>query len=495
MKKSKHASVSALVIIASLVASSASAVSLNPKGIGQVLFYPYYTVNKNQDTLISVANTSDVGKVVRVEFLEGINGRDVSLFTLFLSPHDVWTASITQTADDGGAQLLTTDRSCTYPILPTPLPFRSDAYDGTGPVPGDGGPQSITRTREGYVAAISMGDIVPGSPTDVRTRHAQDGNAGAGTPPGCDEINNVNVVADVVAPSNALYGSAAIVNVGEGTYFAYNADAVAGYTDIPLISSSAQFTLLLQNANSAEATNGVARAYVSDNDGRPIAIDYEFGIDALSAIFMSDALYNEYLVDSSLGANTDWVVTFPTKPFYTDTIYGSSVPSPPFDEAFVDGAAPVEVDGTIYDREEGATPLFDCDICPPPTQHAHLAYAVNVLSFVTLTDPAPGTPSGVFGSVLTSLNVPPYGGSGAVTLNFLTGSVNHQLPGGIDSDGNEVTLIGLPATGFMSYNIINTQAQPGMLANYGGSFHHRATMTCIGPADVCERTNSGASGN
>jgi hypothetical protein len=418
------------------------------------------------------------------------------MFTLFLSPHDIWTASVTQTAEDGGAQLLTADRSCTYPPLPTPLLFRSSSYDGTGPFPPDSGPHSITRTREGYIALISAGDIIPGSPTDVRTRHAQDGNPGAGTPPGCDEITNVNVVGDVVAPSNALYGSAAIVNVGEGTYFAYNADAVAGYTDIPLLSSAAQITLLLQDANSVEATNGRARAYMSDNDGRAIAIDYEFGIDALSAIFMSDAFYNEYLVDSSLGANTDWVVTFPTKQFYTDNLYGSDVPYPPFDEAFVDGGAPVDVAGTIYDREEGGFPLgLDCDLCPPPIPLAELAYAVNVISFLNLPVPASGTPSGVFGSILTSLNVAPRASSGAVTLDFLTGSVNHRLPGGVDPEGNEVILFGLPAIGFMSYNIINTQAQPGMLANYGGAFRHRATMSCVGPAEECDVTNSSATGS
>lgn len=77
MKENNHATMSAFAIVAGLVASSASAVSLNPKGIGQVLVYPYYTVNKHQDTLISVANTTDVGKVVNVEFLEGINSRDI----------------------------------------------------------------------------------------------------------------------------------------------------------------------------------------------------------------------------------------------------------------------------------------------------------------------------------------------------------------------------------------------------------------------------------
>ena len=86
-----------------LGANVAGAVSLSASGMGQVLIYPYYTVNKGQDTLISVVNASDTGKMLQVRFVEGYNGRDVLKFELFLSAHDVWTAAISQTADDGGA--------------------------------------------------------------------------------------------------------------------------------------------------------------------------------------------------------------------------------------------------------------------------------------------------------------------------------------------------------------------------------------------------------
>ena len=55
--------------------SAAHAVSLNPRGLGQVLVYPYYTVNKGQDTLVSIGNASNIGQVVKVQFSEGMNGR------------------------------------------------------------------------------------------------------------------------------------------------------------------------------------------------------------------------------------------------------------------------------------------------------------------------------------------------------------------------------------------------------------------------------------
>ncbi|HKE47551.1 MAG TPA: hypothetical protein VKB52_05770, partial [Rhodanobacteraceae bacterium] len=54
-------------LLASFVLASTcvSAVTLNPRGIGQVLIYPYYTVNRGQDTLVSLVNTASIAKLVR----------------------------------------------------------------------------------------------------------------------------------------------------------------------------------------------------------------------------------------------------------------------------------------------------------------------------------------------------------------------------------------------------------------------------------------------
>ncbi len=147
-------------------AGLANAVDLNPDGLGQVLIYPYYTVNIGQDTLFSVVNTDPVnGKAVKVRFLEGYNSREVLDFNLYLSPNDVWTAAVTQVSDDGGAQVSTSDQSCTDPSRPGGLagcvPFGC-LSTAPAPVPADEGPQDITRTREGYIELISMGDIPPG---------------------------------------------------------------------------------------------------------------------------------------------------------------------------------------------------------------------------------------------------------------------------------------------------------------------------------------------
>lgn len=54
----------------------------------------------------------------------------------------------------------------------------------------------------------------------------------------------------------------------------------------------------------------------------------------------------------------------------------------------------------------------------------------------------------------------------------------YVLPGGRTLSGQRAELYGLPATGFMVYNIINANAAPNRLANYGGAFPHRASVDC-----------------
>src|ERR1700687_3298362 len=99
---------------------AAQALSVNPDGLGQALIYPYFTTNGTvapYNSLLSVVNSTNSGKVVKVRFLEGRNSKEVRDFNLWLSPKDVWTAAIVPNAA-GGATLLTAALSCTTPAIP-----------------------------------------------------------------------------------------------------------------------------------------------------------------------------------------------------------------------------------------------------------------------------------------------------------------------------------------------------------------------------------------
>jgi hypothetical protein len=475
-------------------AGLASAVDLNHDGLGQALVYPYYTVNKSQDTLVSVVNTTNVGKAVKVRFLEGYNSREVLDFNLYLSAYDMWTAAVSQVSDEGGAQINTADTSCIDFIPSWPYPFSKAAYTGGVAGPGgasyvkDSGPQDITRTREGYLEMILMGDIVDGSDLSDLITHEQDGTYDGGVPAcGVEGLGDSAIAADLVVPqTGGLFGGAAIVNVGEGTYFAYNADAIEGFNDRQVLyTTPSSLTPTLQQASSTASTiAGGARAFVFTQNGQLLTADYARGEDAVSAIFMADSIYNEYFIDGALGASSDWVVTFPTKRFYVDKgLYPSAITSP-FAEAFgatSPGMSNVELSMSTWDHEEGSSETVP-PRCPSPPDETcfltapYLPYEVNIITFTNESIPE----SAVFGSNLFK-SIAPFGLGGWARIELANGDAGaHHLDGGVSPSEGAVVIPGLPATGFYAQNVINENANPGLLANYSGVWRHRAHRSCVG---------------
>ncbi len=107
---------------------------------------------------------------------------------------------------------------------------------------------------------------------------------------------------------------------------------------------------------------------------------------------------------------------------------------------------------------------------------------MNVISF--LTDTTAGAPSGVLGSILRP-NINPFAQTGWLKLDLTSGDGGHQLGGGLTPADVPVTLNGLPTTGYWALNVINANGQPGLLANYGGLFRHRASRSCVGADPAC----------
>ncbi|HEY6943168.1 hypothetical protein [Dokdonella sp.] len=461
--------------------SAGGAVTLNPNGLGQALVYPYYTVNKGQDSLLVLTNASDLGKAARVRFHEGYNGRVVLDVLVLLSPHDRWTAAITAASGDetAGAKLVTHDRSCTLPAFPAGgQAFSSANYVGGGVAPydqPDSGPQTIARTREGHIDVVADGDIVPGSATDELVRHVQTGFADQGSP-ACAALDLAHVGQDLVAPTNTLGGSVGIVNVASGTYFSYEAQALADFTQVPFVDTGA--TVGYDDLARANSGNGVASATVFTDRG-VASIDFAQGIDAVSAVFMAETVHNDVLLDPALGAATDWVLTFPTRRYYVDGQRYAGTPRAPFTHLFANGEAPVTIGWTLYDNEELDVSDPCGPICgvPPPQADLTSPYEVNVIGFQPV-DRAPPTTSDVFGSHLAK-------NLGATYPDWTSGQADLYLAADADqaplmgtSAGTPVALAGLPVAGFMAYDIINAHAQPGLLANYSGTFAHRKRVTC-----------------
>ncbi len=460
------------------IASMANAVNLNPDGLGQVLLYPYYTVNSGQNTLLSVVNTTAVGKAVKVRFLEGYNSREVLDFNLFLSPFDVWTAGVFALSDAGvgttgtsdGAAILTYDNSCTAPSLDEStspgglkyVAFRTYAYGN------DGGPATADRTREGHFEMIAMGDIDPASALAADITHVNS------VPPDCGSAQG-DAAGSLNVPTSGLFGAASVVNVANGTYYAYNADALEGFTSTTLLSDTSSLTPGLAQVNDAGSPTTVS-AFVFNN-GSVVEADYDQAtqaIDAVSAVFDASNLYNEWQAASDGSVGSDWVVTFPTKRYYVDKLYtGTTAAIPPFEEGFsevTDGLSCDVVGINLYDREENTTTQTTCGFspCPPGQPPSSLCHETNVITFGG---------SSILGSGLTS-NIAPIGSNGWLSLSFTDSTHGGTAPAtdmhAMNPDLNGTVFYGLPVTGFEAVNFINNDVG-GVLANYSGVNRHRSS--------------------
>lgn len=477
------------------IAGTANAVFLNTDGLGEVLVYPYYTVNNGNSTLLSVVNTHNEGKAVKVRFLEGYDSREVLDFNLYLSPFDVWVAQIIPAG--GGGAVFTNDNSCTVPALPTTAasayPFSTAAFDGslqdqTPPIayPTDGGPTTVSRTLEGYIELIEMGTVVN---TDEGTLAAITHHSGV--PHNCQQLVNAfsggywlggpgaDLNTDIGSPTGGLFGSGTIINHDAGQIFAYNADAIDQFYAPGTGGQQTDPESLSPSISSGTSLT----SYVFAN-GQLATTTYTAAIDAVSSLFTATAVMNEYVVASTIGASTEWVVNFPTKRFYVDPNYtlDQAIAFRPFDVGFGaggDGTSCVPVTIAYYNREEAA-PGGSIGFSPRPKHGNALCYEAQVVTFGQS-----GTgPTTILGSnLVTNIAVAaPQFTTGWAQIGFV-GGVHALTPNGAAPAPNENTFYGLPVTGFSVTNYVNgelTDTATGhtVLSNYSGLYRHKFNRLC-----------------
>jgi len=476
-KKSLYA---ALAGVSALGATGAAqAVSLNPDGLGQALIYPYYTVRDKVagapfTSLLSVVNSTQSAKAVKVRFLEGKNSREVLDFNLYLSAKDVWVAAIVPTT--AGAGIFTPDLSCTTPVVsnsPTnPTPFVNFAY--TGPA-ADGADPSLDRTREGYVEIIEMGDIDPGSDTEEAVTHV------AGVPP-CDDFSSAS--ADTVPGSGGLFGNMTLINVLAGEDFGTEATALEGFSSTALwfTPGSVDPQLALVNPKISVVTTGTF-TFVTDWTTTPDAVN------PVSAVLMHNRVLNEFVVETGTKSGTDWVVTMPTKRFYISTGPGNNA-GRLFQRNFNGNNGSCDDVLVIqYDREERTVSTPEGFSPPAPVAGSAICWEANVITFNN---------TNVFASKNVA-NIATTFQNGWLDLTFplvtTSAGQRHLLVGGASSVFNsatgqtspitETTFNGLPVIGFAAVTFNNgnltTAAGGALQSNYGGAFNHKATRSINGP--------------
>lgn len=509
--KKKILSLAVAASLSGVMAGAAhAAMHINDKGLGEALVYPFYSAQGGNDTYIHVVNTTDVTKAVKVRFIEAENSAEVLDFNLYLSPQDVWAAAITVTPE-GGAAVRTTDTSCTVPDLGQ----SGGGHTGSKQVRGDGKVlreqhfvrhaysgttdtnKSITRTTAGYVEIIEMGQLDPSYGYGAAAVHDEDGipadRAGNAsnpcaslvaawkTSPAGDwysEASSGGTATDDLLPwggedgsaAGGLWGYGVVINVQEGTSVGYDAIAIDDFND-PYEPRDLHYAPG-NNLPSLQQAQTVATIF----DGSD-AVDYYFdaGDEAVSALFMSSNISNDYVIDPAINAATDWVVTMPTKRFFSITPARA-----PFTESW-NGTTACELVGVEHwDREEAYTPPEDeSGFSPRPPQVEEEAFAlcteVSIVQF--------GERSVLSGSERITYGYEPNYTEGWARMSFLPGDAglapgDRALEGWADDEA-PVNFIGLPVVGFAAIAYQNGTLGGGVLSNYGSSVTHKSEQLIV----------------
>jgi len=451
-----------------LFAQQSQAVALNPNGTGQVLLYPYYTVTDNQDTLISITNTRDESKLLRLTMRESLNSEIVYSFDLILRPHDHWSGVITLHND--GAALLSGDTSCTIPSSIASaqagltgefaaFQFQNHNKDEIN--------NGIERTHSGHIEVFEMGVLEASAALMSRAPNRQ-----------CIalESQHLGIAERLSAPSGGIHGYGVIINPEQGTAVNFDAEALVQFTDEVIYQPIANGKPDLSSCNSLDA-------FLPHNQGADI-LNFDSSTKAVTALFMKDQIIQDFVLELSLNAKTYWVALQPTRYLHI-TLEAASAP---FENSwskaetqsciayFHQNSGFGRDDHFLYVRDRETIDPFKYEEVPCTTsQFRPKVLCVNILeSFcyaATLFDLSNSNQFQANNLDTISRSSPGPSGVGSGHLRYpLTAKESYAL----SSNGKKV--LGLPIFGFAAQIYVNGSVN-GSIANYAASMKLAGTVT------------------
>ena len=420
------------------------AVQLSTNGTGQVLIFPYYTVNNGTNTLIYLINTTPEPKVVNVRFREGANNKNVMSFMVYLGAFDYWDGVLILNQSSNKTKLITQDASCTFPnfISHQGVEFVNYLYTGEFiDAYGDGD----ERLREGYVEVIEMGVLTGASALavslDSQTSQIRD----------CSFLENswlngpwqIDPSVDILPPSGGLSGNISLINVEQAYAVNVEPTILEDFSDQHLHA-------FLENEFPA-LTNGNTRSTIIDSNSNRINTNWPTGIEAVNAVLTSSLISNEYDFRIDYGGTTDWVITMPTRQYNTENKKSNTDKNKISNKGL--NCLPYNL--SIFDREQQSVGPFQSSLC----------HATNNLAFINQEDSL----SNIFSSFFSTLITSPFE-SGRITMSF-----DQKKP--IPNENSKI--VGSPVIGFAAqrYSFVSEDG----IQSYAGTFKHKGITTIESP--------------
>lgn len=457
-----------------------SAAVINPKGVGEFLLIPYYTVNNNLNTLVSIINTTDRAKAVKINFREGLNGHAVFTYNVYLDPNDIWTFALAETESTINSNIgqpsvihLTSDLSCApyldtngHEFLPTQL------VDGQ---------QNLERAREGFIEVFEMAEV------------SEEFAAEFGFNEGTDLSDNCSIITDAWSTwflnnetgeilteqmsrvTGGLTAEASIIDVAEGINYPIPVTALADFfPDDTIVHSPPGDTSLSFDAAKPQAT-------VISDDGA-IQLDFDNGTDATSALFMTNELLAPFDLFSAIAGQTELVFVQPTRRLYlNEDNISAQAPFPdtnPASNCSDDYYGGSQLDLKMFDREGNNIPPIDGVgvLLPPDPPKSGICGSVFVQSYslghnAIVSDlTGSNNSSEVYIRSNDSLSE-----SGLLNVQF----IGARAISATTVDDQDVQLKGLPLLGITLQKYTNANAQDGLLAQYGAAHLAKSSIRII----------------
>ncbi|WP_197744512.1 hypothetical protein [Candidatus Nitrosacidococcus tergens] len=481
-------------------------IDLNPDNMGDALIFPYYTVANSFNTSISLTNTTDQVKEVKVRFREGENSWEVLSFHLYLSAKDSWIGTLNFDNSNSSVLLNTSDKSCTIPpIPPEGLPFKIsgftqnnngtiEAIDGSLDTPQD-------RLTQGFIEVLEMG-VINNPENNLNFTPATDATHTGGIPNNCQALTDAwnqgawvggvisGHTAGVSSPTGGLTGTEIIINIAQGTSYGvkpviidhtfYNigaANHLPPQVYGPDFSSADITSQMIKDKVIMTSWSDIGQSFseYTDNPNQEAMIrgNPTQGVNAVSAILMNSAVFNQVAIDPSLAGKTSWIFTFPTKWYYTPlNNLSSSTGIAPFTSSFGATGAPENMKITLFNQEEQQVQDNASTILSP--------WAVNILDYYLDAETNTSSSLNHLAEIIT-INKTMFNGWAKV---HLAADLHHQLKA---KDGT--VYYGLPVIGFSIQQFESSHVDA---TNFFSSSYTHSFKSCISITDTasCHQNNT-----
>ena len=418
----------AAVVAASIPATAQQTIS--DSGTGQVLLFPFYNADNNTNTYAHIVNNTADTKAVKVRFLEYLSGAVALEWNLYLSPYDVYPMAIAASSAGGGS-VLTADDSCTVPTLGTD----NGAYSGTITEMSDGS----TLRSQPFVPFLYAGDEVDGIGRTLMgsLEVIEMGVVDSVDVTKCDEIAELwdtgawssNSSTNLSAPTGGLSGNAFFIKVDSAYSTSIPVTAIDGWSTTVQHKAPGSMLPTLDQGVKTATVNGQLVDYSSKANGSALAT---------SALLAAHTVLNEVTVESSIGASTDIVLSYPTKKF----LVSGETALAPFTE--------------VYDNTKDESTSCETYKLSQYDREGFSNTGSNSFSSATTY--------GVAGPVCDNLSVVSFGPSSALGVGSVSVPAGFNYQAGVakfvgeqvmPKSDNGVTITGLPVIGFASTRIAN----------------------------------------